>query len=100
MNQLWIMDRGIPTEESLEQMRSEGASYLVGTPRGRLSKLETQLIGPSWRAVTSESFTFRLNRKKLRKARRGEGTYLLRTNLKTNQPEELWKQTIVLTEVK
>ncbi len=32
MNRLWIMDRGIPTEEALQQMRAEGASYLVGTP--------------------------------------------------------------------
>ena len=38
-NRLWIMDSGIPTEESLEPMRSEGASYLVGTPRGRLAKM-------------------------------------------------------------
>ncbi len=30
-NRLWIMDRGIPTEAALEQMRKQGASYLVGT---------------------------------------------------------------------
>jgi hypothetical protein len=30
------MDRGIPTEDSLAKMRSIGASYLVGTPKGRL----------------------------------------------------------------
>ena len=44
VNRLWIMDRGIPTEEALEQMREQGASYLVGTPRGRISKLEKQLF--------------------------------------------------------
>ena len=184
-NRLWIMDRGIPTEEALEQMRSEGANYLVGTPRGRLSKLEGQLITQPWvqvqtqievklardgedlyvltrsggrrdkeqamrrrklkklwarlhqirdmkslkrdelliklgmakrdagkawnlvdihlpqprQPVTSDTFTFKLNRKKLRKARRGEGTYLLRTNLVAEHPEELWEQYIVLTEV-
>jgi hypothetical protein len=38
------MDRGIPTEETLEQMRAEGACYLVGTPRGRLGRLEAQLF--------------------------------------------------------
>lgn len=32
--------------------------------------------------------------------RRGEGTYLLRTNLTAGRPEELWKQYIVLTEIK
>ena len=185
MNRLWIMDRGIPTEESLEQMRAEGASYLVGTPRGRLGKLENQLFAKPWKqvqgqievklasdgddlyvltrsggrrdkeqsmrrrrlkklwkrlheirgmkkqkrdalllrlgaakrdagnawrlvdirmpeprqAVTPETFTFSLNRKKLRKTRRGEGTYLLRTNLTASNPEELWKRYIVLTEV-
>lgn len=31
-NRLWIMDRGIPTETALEQMRKEGASYPVGRP--------------------------------------------------------------------
>ena len=185
MNRLWIMDRGIPTEAALEQMRAEGASYLVGTPRGRLSKLEDQLFSQPWKevqaqievklaregddlyvltrsggrrdkeqgmrrrclkklwkrlhqirnmknlkrdalllklgaakheagkawelvdirlpeprqAVTPETFTFSLNRKELRCARRAEGTYLLRTNLQADQPEELWKQYIVLTEI-
>jgi transposase len=185
MNRLWIMDRGIPTEDALEQMRAQGASYLVGTPRGRISKLEDQLFARPWKqvqsqiqvklardgedlyvltrsggrrdkeqsmrrrklkklwkrlhqirgmkalkrdalllklgaakqeagkawalvdielpeprqAVTPETFNFHLNRQKLRRARRGEGTYLLRTNLAAENPEELWKQYIVLTEV-
>ncbi len=180
INRLWIMDRGIPTEESLKQMRAEGASYLVGTPRGRLNKLADQLIGQPWKQVqsqievklardgedlyvltrsggrrdkeqsmrvrklkalwkrlkelramkslrrdallmklgaakqkagqawdlidlhlpeASETFRFSLNREKLRKARGAEGTYLLRTNLAASQPEELWKQYIILTEV-
>jgi transposase len=184
-NRLWIMDRGIPTEAALEEMRAEGASYLVGTPRGRLSKLEAQLFGQPWKqvqdqievkltrdgedlyvltrsggrrdkeqamrrrrlkklwkrlhqirgmkrlkrdalllklgaakqdagnawklveiklpeprqALTPETFSFRLNRAKLRRARRGEGTYLLRTNLTAGNAEELWKQYIVLTEI-
>lgn len=184
-NRLWIMDRGIPTEASLEQMRKEGARYLVGTPRGRLSKLEGQLVHQPWRrvqnridvklardqedlyvmtrsggrrdkeqgmrrrrlkalwkrlhelrsmkrltrdalllklgaaqrdagnawglieiqlpeprdVVTPESFTFSLDRKELRRVRRSEGTYLLRTNMTAGDPEELWKQYIVLTEV-
>jgi transposase len=185
MNRLWIMDRGIPTEESLEQMRKEGASYLVGTPRGRVTKLQKQLFCEPWKkvqdqievklvregedlyvltrsggrrdkeqsmrrrrlkklwkrlheiramkdskrdalllrlgaakkeagnawclvdihlpkprqSVTPDTFYFSLNRQKLRKARRIEGTYLLRTNLQAAHPEELWKQYIILTEV-
>lgn len=185
MNRLWIMDRGIPTEEALAQMREQGASYLVGTPRGRISKLEKQLFEHPWKqvqaqiqvklardgedlyvltrsggrrdkeqamrrrklkrlwhrlhqiramkaikrdelllklgaakqdagkawalvdinlpkprqAVTPETFSLSLNREKLRRARRSEGTYLLRTNLTAENPQELWKQYIVLTEV-
>jgi transposase len=33
-NRIWVMDRGVPTEDSLAQMREIGASYLVGTPKG------------------------------------------------------------------
>jgi transposase len=54
MNRLWIMDRDIPTEEALEQMRTEGASYLVGTPRGRLAKLEKELFAEPWKAVQEQ----------------------------------------------
>jgi transposase len=184
-NRLWVMDRGIPTEESLEQMRTEKASYLVGTPRGRLNKLGKELLGQPWtkvqdkieikltrdgedlyvltrsggrrdkeqsmrrrrlkklwkrlrqiqnmkrlkrdglllklgaakheagkaweivdvqlpepkQEITPSTFHFSLNKEKLRKVRRSEGTYLLRTNLTTDKPEELWKQYIVLTEI-
>ncbi len=40
---VWVMDRGIPTEETLTQMRRSDppVQYLVGTPKGRLSKLES-----------------------------------------------------------
>jgi transposase len=185
MNRLWVMDRGIPTEDSLDQMRREGASYLVGTPRGRLTRLQNQLFSEPWKKVQEQievklaregedlyvltrsggrrdkeqamrrrrlkklwkrlgeikgmqkldrdelllklgaarkeagnawklvditlpekqevfnlrDFQFSLNREKLRKIRRGEGTYLLRTNLTDGNPEELWKQYIVLTEI-
>jgi transposase len=45
---IWIMDRGIPTEEHLEKMRARQISYLVGTPKGRLSKLEKALATVPW----------------------------------------------------
>jgi transposase len=50
-NRIWVMDRGIPTEESLQKMRSIGASYLVGTPKGRLSRLEQSFLGQPWAKV-------------------------------------------------
>ena len=50
---IWVMDRGIPTEEVLKEMREAASpvAYLVGTPRGRLSKLEKQFLQLPWAKV-------------------------------------------------
>lgn len=50
---IWIMDRGIPTEEVLEQMRESDppAHYLVGTPKGRLKRYEADLLKQPWKKV-------------------------------------------------
>ena len=169
---IWLMDRGIPTEEVLAEMRAADppVQYLVGTPKGRLSRLEKDLIGKPWQAArpgvqvkllpqdgelyvlaesidrvskeramrrrqlkwlcarlkqlaamklsreellmklgaarkqartawrliaievaaNSAEFSYRLDRKKLRKRRQREGRYLLRTNLTEHDPAKLW----------
>ena len=178
---VWVMDRGIPTEAVLAEMRASDppVQYLVGTPKGRLSRLEKQLLDKPWqqaregvavkllandgelyvfaqsddrvakeramrrrqlkwlwkrlRELTgmevsreemlmklgaarakaptawrlvdiemdekSPTFTYALNRKKLRRARRREGRYLLRTNLTENDPTLLWQYYIQLVAV-
>jgi transposase len=50
---IWVMDRGIPTEEVLAEMRQSDPPiyYLVGTPKGRLTKLEKALLKLPWQAV-------------------------------------------------
>jgi hypothetical protein len=170
---VWVMDRGIPTEAVLAEMRGSDppVQYLVGTPKGRLSRLEKQLLAKPWqkaragvqvkllaeddelyvyaesvdraskeramrsrqlkwlwkrlrelaameipreemlmklgaarsRAPTawrlvdiemdkeSSMFVYTLNRQKLRRIRRREGRYLLRTNLTENDPALLWQ---------
>jgi transposase len=181
-DRIWVMDRGIPTDEVLAEMRQADppVSYLVGTPKGRLSKLEKDLLGRPWQAVRegvdvkllpqeqelyvlaqsharinkeramrrrklkwlwarlkqiarmenlsreellmklgaarskasaawrlidikvapkAATFSFALNRDKLRKARRHEGRYLLRTNLSAEDPAKLWQFYIQLVEV-
>jgi transposase len=183
-NRTWVMDRGIPTEETLAQMREMGASYLVGTPKGRLNKLEQSFLSKSWErirdgvhvkrlpqdsetyvlaesehrigkergmrqrrlkryvqrlkqlqgqgltrdellmkvgaarqdagraaylirltlpqsreAVTPDTFHFELDRARLRRTRRREGRYLLRTNLTGHDPTQLWTFYTQLTEV-
>jgi transposase len=182
----WVMDRGIPTEETLKAMREADPPihYLVGTPKGRLSQLEKEFLKLPWeavrdavdvklldqggelyvlarsagrvdkersmrrrrlkkllkrlhelqaqtltrdqlllklgaakkeagrayglvdirlpdrdQAVTPETFRFTLNRRKLRIARRREGGYLLRSNLKGDHPALLWHYYIQLTEI-
>jgi hypothetical protein len=52
-NRVWVMDRGIPTEASLAKMRQSESPvhYLVGTPKGRLSKLEKRFLGMNWEQV-------------------------------------------------
>jgi hypothetical protein len=170
---VWVMDRGIPTEAVLAEMRASDppVQYLVGTPKGRLSRLEKQLLAKPWQEarpgvsvkllseddelyVYAESvdrvskeramrrrqlrwlwkrlrelaamevpreemlmklgaararaptawrlvdiemdkagagFSYALNRQKLRRIRRREGRYLLRTNLTENDPALLWQ---------
>jgi transposase len=48
---VWVMDRGIPTEEDLGAMRQQTdppIQYVVGTPKGQLSQLEAALLKLSW----------------------------------------------------
>jgi len=47
---VWLCDRGIPTEEVLEHMRTSDppVQYLVGTPKGRLTALERSLLEKPW----------------------------------------------------
>ena len=53
---IWVMDRGIPTEEVLAELRAADPQvhYLVGTPKGRLTKLETTLSALPWSEVRSQ----------------------------------------------
>jgi transposase len=187
LQRIWIMDRGIPTEETLEKMRQSKppVQYLVGTPKGRLTRLEKKLAEQPWvkarekvqvklhaqdnelfilvesqdrlqkeramrqsrlrrywnrlqeigkmkelsrddllkklgaaqaqagrtqglvqvqvpaegQAVSEETFSFKLVRKKLRQWRRREGRYLLRSNLTAQKSSELWQMYLLLAEI-
>ena len=184
---IWVMDRGIPTETVLTEMRQSTPPvyYLVGTPKGRLSQLEQKLLAlpftpvrsgievkllaqeqelyvlanshqridkeramrrrqlrallkrlkelqamkfntsqtlllklgaakgkyrAAWRLLdialpeaktgpANVSFSFQLNRQKLREVRRREGRYLLRTNLSGQKPAQLWQFYLQLVEI-
>jgi len=53
---IWIMDRGIPTEEILTELRAADSPvrYLVGTPKGRLTRYEAALAERPWQAVHAQ----------------------------------------------
>lgn len=50
---VWMMDRGIPKEEVLAEMRAPGREtfYLVGTPRGKIKQYEKRWLELPWRKV-------------------------------------------------
>lgn len=52
-DRVWVMDRGIPTEAVLEEMRAAKSKvyYLVGTPRGKMRKMEQNWLDLPWRKV-------------------------------------------------
>ena len=53
---VWLMDRGVPTEEVLQQMRASDppVQYLVGTPKGRLTVLERALLEKPWQQARAD----------------------------------------------
>jgi transposase len=50
---MWVMDRGIPTEEILAEMRDPDrqVSYLVGTPRSKITQYEQKWLNLPWKKV-------------------------------------------------
>lgn len=50
---VWVMDRGIPTEAVLKEMREaeQPVHYLVGTPRAKMRKMERRWLELPWRKV-------------------------------------------------
>ena len=100
---VWLMDRGIPTEEVLAEMRSSDPpiSYLVGTPKGRLSKLEDDLLERPWQSVRpgvevkilpqeNELYIFAQSRDRLNKERA----------MRRRQLKALWKRLGQLQQMK
>jgi transposase len=50
---MWVMDRGIPTEEILQEMRDPAREifYLVGTPKGKVQQYEKKWLDLPWQQV-------------------------------------------------
>jgi len=50
---MWVMDRGIPSEEILQEMRDPAREifYLVGTPKGKIQQCEKKWLDLPWQKV-------------------------------------------------
>ena len=48
---VWVMDRGMVSEDNLEWMRERGTFYIVGTPKSWLKKFEQEIVNPDWSTV-------------------------------------------------
>jgi transposase len=48
---VWVLDRGIASKENLDFLRGRAQSFLVGTPRSRLSEFEAELCTRDWQHV-------------------------------------------------
>jgi hypothetical protein len=50
-SRIWVFDRGVASEKNLEALRTGGGSYLVGTPRTLLRKVDSALVEGDWATV-------------------------------------------------
>ena len=92
---VWVMDRGIPTEETLEQMRQSDPpiSYLVGTPRGRLTALEKAFLGKPWeQARESVSVKLLAQEGELYILAKSEGRLHKERAMRRRKLKRLWKR--------
>jgi transposase len=51
---IWVVDRGLVSEENLAAIRKRGGQYLVGTPRSQMKQFEAELLKQDWTRVRPE----------------------------------------------
>src|SRR5438309_134336 len=68
---IWVMDRGIVSEENLAAIRKRGGQYLVGTPRRQMKRFEAELLKEDWTRVRPDVEVKRIA------IPQGEETYIL-----------------------
>jgi transposase len=50
-NRIWVMDRGMVSEENIEFLKEGDRRYIVGTPKSMLKKFEQELLQQDWHEV-------------------------------------------------
>jgi len=50
-DRIWVMDRGMVSEENIEFLKEEGRRYILGTTKSHLKKFEQPLLEEDWHSV-------------------------------------------------
>lgn len=50
-DRIWVMDRGMVSEENLKFLRSDGRRYIIGTAKRQLKHFERELLGQDWHKI-------------------------------------------------
>ena len=50
-DRIWVMDRGMTSEDNLEFLRQENRRYIIGTPKSMLKKFEQELLKEDWSTI-------------------------------------------------
>ena len=50
-NRIWVMDRGMVSEDNIAFLRKDQRRYIVGTPKGQLRRFESELREEDWKQV-------------------------------------------------
>lgn len=50
-DRIWVMDRGMVSEDNIEFLRAGGRRYIVGTPKSMLKKFEHELLREDWTSI-------------------------------------------------
>ena len=50
-DRIWVMDRGMTSEDNLAFLKERGRRYILGTPKSRLRRLERQLLDEGWETI-------------------------------------------------
>jgi transposase len=48
---IWVLDRGMVSEATLDWLKARGSRYIVGTPRGRLKEFARSVRNGSWTII-------------------------------------------------
>ncbi len=50
-DRIWVMDRGMVSEDNIDFLRKEGRRYIVGTPKSMLKEFEAELLKDDWNLI-------------------------------------------------